>query len=63
MTDEETQAQIVQLQQQQALLTQALAAALAGRWTGGADTVEGYLFAIDPNLEGLIVANPPYYDE
>jgi hypothetical protein len=60
MTEEE-QAQIKQLQDQQSLLTAALRAALEGRWTGGADTVEGYLYAIDPTMEGQVTPNPPAY--
>lgn len=54
----ESDAQITQLQQQQALLTQALVAALEGRWTG-AGSAEAYLYAIDPNLQGTIVPDPP----
>ena len=50
--------QIVQLQQQQALTVQALVAALAGQWTG-AGSVEAYLYAIDPGLNGQISADPP----
>lgn len=57
MTDEEL-AQITQLQQQQALTVQALVAALAGQWTG-AGSVEAYLYAIDPGLQGMITSDPP----
>ena len=60
MTDEEAQAQITQLQQQQSFLTRALAAALAGRWTGE-DSVEAWLYAIDPTLQGMLQPNPPSY--
>jgi hypothetical protein len=60
--DEETKAQIQQLQQQQSFLTRALAAALAGRWQGE-DSVEAWLYAIDPNLQGHITPDPPYYEE
>ena len=61
MDDDTTQAQIKQLQDQQALLTQALVAALQGQWTGGAATVEGFLYAINPTLEGQVTPNPPAY--
>lgn len=57
MTDEES-AQITQLQQQQQLTVQALVAALAGHWTG-AGSVEAYLYAIDPGLQGQLSADPP----
>jgi hypothetical protein len=63
MTEEEQQARITMLQNQQSLFTRALIAALEGRWTGGADTVEGYLFALDPGLEGTVTANPPHYPQ
>jgi len=59
--DEQEQAQITQLQQQQMMLTQALKAALEGRWVGGADTVEGWLLAIDPGLTGELSPDPPSY--
>ena len=58
MTQEEQQAQITTLQNQQALLTQALVAALEGRWTGEA-SVEAYLYAISPGLQGTLTADPP----
>lgn len=56
MTD--TTAQIVQLQQQQACFTRAMVAALAGRWQGE-DSVEAWLYALDPGLQGQISADPP----
>jgi len=61
MTDEEVQAQITQLQQQQHAMTRALKAAVEGRWVGEADSVEGHLIALDPGLSGQIAANPPSY--
>jgi hypothetical protein len=57
MTEEEA-AQITQLQQQQALTVQALVAALGGQWTG-AGSVEAYLYAIDPGLQGQLHPDPP----
>jgi hypothetical protein len=60
MTEQEVNARLAQLENQQALLTQALAAALEGRWTG-AGSVEAFLFAIDPNLQGQVKTNPPTY--
>lgn len=58
MTQDETSAQITQLQQQQALTVQALVAALAGKWQGEG-SVEAYLYAIDPGLQGQLAADPP----
>ena len=59
-------AQITQLQQQQALFTQALAAAVSGKWVG-AGSVEAFLYALDPQLQGTVTPDPPVteseYDE
>jgi len=51
-------AQIAQLQQQQALFTQALAAALQGKWTG-ADSVEALVYALDPAIQGTLTFDIP----
>jgi hypothetical protein len=56
--DADQSAQITQLQQQQSLFTQALQAAIEGRWTG-ADSVEAYLYALNPNAEGSVNADTP----
>jgi hypothetical protein len=48
MADDEITAALDQLSQQQALQTRALRAALEGRWTDGADSVAGYILALDP---------------
>ena len=45
---------ITQLQQQQALFTQALRAMLEGQWRGGPDSVEAYLYALDPAFQGTL---------
>lgn len=58
MTDTDTSAQITQLQQQQSLFTAAMAAALAGKWTGEG-SVEAYLYALDPGLQGQLSVDPP----
>ena len=50
--------QITQLQNQQALQTQALTNALEGRWVG-ADSVEAILYALNPALQGTLTADPP----
>jgi len=50
--------QITQLQQQQAIFTQALKAAVEGKWTGEG-SVEAYLYALDPSLTGQVTPNPP----
>lgn len=57
---EEDQALITQLQQQQMFLTRALMAACAGRWQGE-DSVEAWLYAIDPTLQGQLTVDPPTY--
>lgn len=57
---EEDQALITQLQQQQMFLTRALMAACAGRWQGE-DSVEAWLYAIDPTLQGQLTVDPPAY--
>jgi len=54
-------AQINQLQQQQGLFTQALKAAVEGRWVG-ANSVEAFLYALDPNLQGTVTPDPPVLD-
>lgn len=59
MSDEDAAA-ITQLQQQQQFLTRALMAACAGRWQGE-DSVEAWLYAIDPSLQGTLAVNPPAY--
>jgi len=59
-TTDEQDARITQLQQQQALLTQALAAALNGQWVGAPPSVEAFLYAIDPSLQGTLTLDPPY---
>jgi len=48
MTDDEITAALDLLSQQQALQTRALRAALEGRWVDGADSVAGYVLALDP---------------
>jgi len=50
--------QITQLQQQQAIFTQALKAAVEGRWIGE-NSVEAFLYALDPNLTGSVAPDPP----
>jgi hypothetical protein len=49
---------IHQLQQQQALTVQALAALIQGR-SVGADSMEAFLYAIDPGLQGTLALDPP----
>lgn len=51
-------AQITQLQAQQGLFTQALKAALEGHWVG-ASSVEAFLYALDPNMQGSVTPDPP----
>lgn len=58
--NDDDQATITQLQTQQMYLTRAMKAAAEGRWQGE-DSVEAWLLAIDPSLQGQINANPPAY--
>jgi hypothetical protein len=51
-------AQIATLQNQTSLFTQALKAAVEGRWVG-AGSVEAFLYALDPNLQGTVTPDPP----
>ena len=53
-----TEAQITQLQQQQALFTQIIKAQLEGRWSG-ADSAEAFLYALDPNMTGTLTLDVP----
>lgn len=59
MSDEDNAA-ITTLQTQQMYLTRAMKAAAEGRWQGE-DSVEAWLYAIDPSLQGQVVTNPPSY--
>jgi len=51
--------ELTQLQQQQALFTQALKAMLEGKWAAGPETVEAYLYALDPNMTGTLSLDTP----
>lgn len=48
---EELEQRLATLEQQQAYQTNAIKAALEARWKGGADTVDGWVKALDPNIE------------
>jgi len=58
---DDVSAQVTVLQQQQAIFTQALKAAVEGHWTG-AGSVEAYLYALDPTLQGTVTPDPPVTD-
>jgi len=51
MDPQELEARVAQLEQQQAYQTNALKAALEARWAGQADSVDGWVKALDPNIE------------
>ena len=51
MTDEEIASTIQVLQQQQSLQSSALRAALEARWSGQADSVDGFVKALTPGIE------------
>jgi hypothetical protein len=53
-----SEAEITQLQQQQSLFTAMMAAAVQGKWTGEG-SVEAYLYALDPGLQGTLNLDPP----
>lgn len=57
--DADQDAKITQLQQQQSLFTQALKSMLQGEWSGGATTVEAFLYALDPNMQGNVELDIP----
>jgi hypothetical protein len=59
MNEDEINAKLTQLEQQQALLTQALVAALSGQWVGAPPSVEAFLYAINPTLQGTLTLDPP----
>lgn len=48
---EELEARVAQLETQQAYQTNALKAALEARWMGEADSVDGWVKALDPSIE------------
>jgi hypothetical protein len=56
---EDVTAQLAQLQTQQALFTQSLKAMLEGKWHAGANTVEGFLYALDPQMTGTLTLDVP----
>ena len=51
MSDDEIEAKLNQLSAQQSIQTNAILAALEARWSGGADTVDGHLHALNPDIE------------
>jgi hypothetical protein len=51
MNEVEIEAMLDQLSTQQAIQTEAIKAALEARWTGGADTVDGHLHALNPHIQ------------
>jgi hypothetical protein len=51
VNEDEIQMKLDQLSEQQAFQTNAIRAALEARWSGGADTVDGWLKALDPSIE------------
>ena len=56
--EEALHARINQLEAQQAIMTQALIAALQGQWVGF-PSVEAHLYALNPGLEGTLTPDPP----
>ena len=61
MSDEEIEAKLAQLEAQQSYQTNALRAALEGRWSAEADSVDGWLHALDPNL--MTTPQTPLYPD
>lgn len=58
MSQEDLLNQITQLQQQQSLMTAALASILQGIYTG-AGSLEGFVYALDPGLQGTLELDLP----
>ena len=63
MDDEQAMALLTTLQKQQALQTQALVAALEGKWTGAPPSVEAFLYALNPGFQGQLKPKPPVLSE
>ena len=59
MDDQQAMALLTTLQRQQALQTQAIAAALEGKWTGAPPSVEAFLIALNPGFQGKLTPKPP----
>jgi len=55
------EARLTLLSEQQAALTRAITAMSAGRWTGP-DSVEAWLLALDPRLQGQVSSRTPLYE-
>lgn len=51
MTEDEIRKQIKLLQEQQSMQTNAIRAALEGRWSDQADSVDGWVKALNPDLQ------------
>ena len=58
MDEDQVRAELIVLQTQQGLQTQAIAAALEGRWTGEG-SVEAFLYALNPAFQGALNPKPP----
>lgn len=62
MDEDEIRTLIEQLQKQQSMQTNALRAALEGRWSGQADSVDGWVRALDPGITETVPRTPLYDD-
>ena len=60
---QDVSAELQQLKEQQALITQALVAMVNGTFAGAPPSVEAFLVALDPSLEGALEARTPDYSE
>jgi hypothetical protein len=58
MDDEQVMNLLTVLQKQQSLQTQAIVAALEGRWVGEG-SVEAFLYALNPGFVGKLTPKPP----
>lgn len=61
MATDEHRRRLAELRQQQALITRALTAMAEARWVGEG-SVEAYLLALDPGLEGTLERREPLYE-
>jgi hypothetical protein len=59
MDENELNARLTTLETQQGLITQALVAALEGHWTGAPPSLEAFLYALNPTLQGQVTSDPP----
>jgi hypothetical protein len=63
MSADELEARLETLELQQSYQSNAIRAALEARWSGEADSVTGWLVALDPTLDGQLSPQTPLYPD